>query len=69
MIESPLIQEIVVRTRHEAIVCVLEARFGAVPSEIVTALQAIVDEMKLDALIRWAATCPDLEAFRSRLTA
>ncbi len=31
MIESPLIQEIVARSKHESILQVLEERFGSVP--------------------------------------
>ena len=69
MIESPLIQELMAQRMHKDILRVLAARFGPVPPEIVAALQAIVDETKLDALVEWAATCPDLEAFRTRLTA
>jgi hypothetical protein len=34
MIESPLIQQIVARAKHESIVQFLEARFGAVPAEV-----------------------------------
>jgi predicted transposase YdaD len=67
MIESPLIQEIVARTRHEAILGFLEARFGSVPPEVVTQLRTILDEEQLRDLNRHAALCPDLAAFQARL--
>jgi hypothetical protein len=72
MIESPLIQElmseVVAKERHKYIVGVLEERFGSVPQDILTALGAIQDAERLDQLNRWAVRCPDLEAFRQRLT-
>lgn len=67
MIDSPLIQELVAERAHKDILLVLTARFAMVPPEIVTGLQAIQDEKKLDELVDWAGRCPDLEAFRSRL--
>jgi hypothetical protein len=77
MIESPLIEEIVNRAksegRHEAmyenIVQVLEARFGSVPQEISIVLRTILDDSQLADLLKWAALCPNLEAFRARLSA
>jgi hypothetical protein len=68
MIESPLIQEIVARSKHEAIVLFLEARFGAVPADVTVHLTGILDEQRLQDLTRYAARCPDLEAFRARLS-
>jgi hypothetical protein len=68
MIESPLIQEIVARTRHEYIRYFLEARFGSIPPEIGARLEAIVDEQKLRDLAHYAALCPDLESFRAELS-
>jgi len=69
MIESPLIQEIVSRTKHSAIVRFLAARFGPVPQDIVTILQTVSDEQRLDELVDWAGRCPDLDAFRTQLSA
>ncbi len=68
MIESPLIQELVAERAHKYILLVLTDRFGTVPPEIISALPPIQDEKKLDELVVWASRCPDLEAFRSRLT-
>jgi hypothetical protein len=45
----------------------LEARFGGVPEQIRSTLQGIRDEQELDALIKTAARCPDLAAFRAHL--
>ena len=71
MIESPLIQElrqeVVAERVHKAILRFLAARFGSVPPEIEVAVRAIQDEARLDLLVDWAALCPDLEAFRTRL--
>ena len=69
MIESPLIQELVAETKHKDILRFLAARFGPVPQDIVSALQEIQDEQRLDNLVEWAGLCPDLQAFRSRLSA
>jgi hypothetical protein len=72
MIESPLIEEIVNRAkseaRHEDILRFLKGRFDSVPQEIITAVQLIVDNVKLEDLVDWAARCPNLDAFRSRLS-
>ena len=42
MLESPLIQEIVVEAKREMIWAVLGARFGRVSAEVVAALQPVV---------------------------
>ncbi len=68
MIESPLIQELIAENSQKHIVRFLTARFGTVPQEIVTALRNIQDEQRLDSLVEWAGLCPDLEAFRARLS-
>jgi hypothetical protein len=72
MIESPLLQELLAETKRETmkqtLLRLLAARFGSVPQDITAALQAIPDRPQLEELIDWAARCPDLEAFRTRLT-
>jgi predicted transposase YdaD len=72
MIESPLIQELMDQAKREclqaAIVGVLEARFAAVPAEIVALLRSVREQSRLEALNRQAAVCPDLEAFRIHLS-
>ena len=53
-----------VRGQARTLLRVLRARFGNVPAELETAIQATTD---LDQLDRWAdtaATAPTLEAFR-----
>ena len=71
MIESPLIQELrqefMAQRGHKDVLLVLAVRFGSVPPEIEAAVRAIQDEARLDLLVDWAALCPDLEAFRTRL--
>jgi hypothetical protein len=71
MIESPLIQEMMAKkeaeTMHKAIVAVLEERFGPVPEDITAALTLVVDEDRLRGLVRQAARCADLNAFRASL--
>jgi hypothetical protein len=67
MIESPLIQELLAKWAHNYIVILLEARFGSVPPELATQLRTILDEDKLDELVRRAGTCPTLGAFETFL--
>jgi hypothetical protein len=72
MIESPLIQEMMAKntaqTMHNAIVAVLEARFGSVPEDVVAALSLVLGEDHLRRLVKQAARCGDLEAFRAVLS-
>ena len=71
MIESPLIKEIVEETeqkaKQEAILEVLQTRFGSVPEAMAERLCAVGGEKKLKALLKHAVRCTDLEAFRKRL--
>lgn len=69
MIESPLLQEIIAETKHDAILRFLNARFGPVPTDIVTRVRTIDDAQQLDGLFTVVAQCPDLEALRTRLQA
>ena len=55
-------------TLREAVLTILQARFGSVPAEQVPAVNAIADEVRLRELQRLAATCPDLAAFAAGLT-
>jgi hypothetical protein len=68
MIESPLIRELQAESRHKDILRVLNFRFGPIPTDVSTGLRAITEDNKLDELIDWALRCPDLDAFRSRLS-
>jgi hypothetical protein len=67
MIESPLINQIVAENTQETILTVLEARFGSVPEEIAERLRKLHGQKKLKALVKQAALCRDLGAFRKRL--
>jgi predicted transposase YdaD len=67
VIESPLIKEIVAESLQEAILELLQDRFGAVPREVATPLRAVLSKKKLLELNKLAARCPDLETFRTRL--
>lgn len=51
-------------TAHQYIVTVLEARFADVPVDLAEEIEAIDDEKQLRGLVRLAASCPDLDAFR-----
>ena len=72
MIESPWLKEIVEEREAERqrkdIEEVLASRFGSVPAEVRTGLQTITDPARLLELIRWVGRCPDLDAFRARLS-
>ena len=73
MIESPLLDDMKVLFRqmaqHDLILEAIDERFGSVPEEIASNIRSIRDSNRLSALHRYAISCPDLEAFRSRLTA
>jgi hypothetical protein len=69
MIESPLIQEPIAERTRETLVDVLVARFGAKAESVKTELKAIDDEAQLKELVRHAATCRSLSAFRKQLSA
>ena len=67
ILESPLIQELMVQQTHRDILQVLEARLNAVPPEITLQLRTVMDEQKLSELLRLAAQCRDIESFREGL--
>jgi predicted transposase YdaD len=71
MLEIPFLDEIVKEktreTAREDIVTVLETRFGEVPQELVEGVESVVDEKRLKGLVRSAAACPDLAAFREAI--
>ncbi len=71
MIESPVLQELKAEWTAEAIagaiVAVLTARFGERASGLREAIPTNSGREDLDALLRFAATCPDPESFRARL--
>jgi hypothetical protein len=80
MLEIPFLDEIVMEKTREAareaarvtaratacqgVVTVLEARFGDVPCDLAQEIESVDDEMQLRGLLRVAASCPDLDAFR-----
>jgi hypothetical protein len=71
MIKSPMFQELVAeytqQARQRAILEVLEARFGPVPDEVNAAVRRTIEDAELSALVKAAASCPDLDAFRAHL--
>jgi predicted transposase YdaD len=69
MIESPVLQRVLAENSHKMILAALETRFGTVPADISTAVRAILDGERLEQLIRVAAGCPNLDAFREQLLA
>lgn len=70
MLELPFLDEFidktVAKTRADDILDFLESRFDSRPDDLADELQAL-DEQELKALNRFAAVCPDLEAFRQRV--
>ena len=77
MLEIPFLDEIVImektrvtacETARQDIVTVLEARFGDVPRDLSEEIESVVDAKQLRGLVRLAASCPDLDAFRNGLT-
>lgn len=81
MIESPVFDDVkailreryeteaTLRTLRKSVLANLEARFGSVPEERIAVLNTLTDEPRLEALHRFAATCPNLDAFVAELTA
>jgi hypothetical protein len=71
MIESPLLEElfadITAETQRNAILEFLTARFTTVTPEIKSSLAKVTDSARLKELIHWAANCPDLNTFRTKL--
>jgi hypothetical protein len=71
IMETPIMQEVVAlagaKQMHRAIGRVLQSRFGQIPEVLRSKLETVMEAAKLDTLIDWATTCPDLEAFRDRL--
>jgi hypothetical protein len=72
MIESPVLQELKAEWTREArrrtIVDFVIARFGAQAEDVGSLLEIIDDEGRLKELVTFAAVCPDLEAFRRRIS-
>ncbi len=71
MLESPVIQDLLTAqartTAQEDIVTFLEERFGHVPEDFAMEIRSVVEEDRLRELVRKAASCADLEAFRKAL--
>ena len=71
MIESPFLiefeEKIGRRKLQGAILDCLDARFGSVPEEISSLVRSVANETRLNALLRFAATCADLTALRAQL--
>ena len=76
MIESPLLQEIVERTRqeatmeslHKAIVRILRTRFGGIPEEVMTAVNKVADPQTVDQLFKFAVISLDHNSFQQRMS-
>jgi hypothetical protein len=52
---------------QECIISSLEPRFGTMPDDVKAKVAAVTDLPRLKALVRLAATCPDLAAFVAQL--
>jgi len=66
MIESPLLQKMIARSLHEAILELLKDRF-TVPRDVTRGIREVIDEKKLRRLNKVAAKCGDIDAFREAL--
>jgi len=55
-------------TLREAVVEVLRARFGELPTSLISAVNAIADPALLKRLLRLAVTSPSPEAFEKSLS-
>jgi hypothetical protein len=72
VIESPLLNRILAQKARESTQAhalrFLKKRFGEVPEEIAEKLRTVEDDSRLADLLEFSMNCPDLEAFRLRLT-
>jgi hypothetical protein len=72
MLELPYLDKLFAikerRVQQRHILDVLDARFGKPPEDLAEKVRSRDDADVLQDLLRFAATCPDLEAFRVRLT-
>jgi len=67
MKESKIIEEFQVETQREAVLKVLDARFGPrAAEEFAPLLTSVTDSERLDRLLRLAAQSPDVKRFRER---
>jgi hypothetical protein len=71
MIASPVLMEFVneriCAARRADIIHFLTERFGAAAEDLAAEMEPIEDKRRLDELVKVAASCPDLAAFRERL--
>ena len=56
-----------IESKQDAILDVLRARFNEPPADVVKHLRKVAKEKRLNDLVRYAAICPDLQAFLDRL--
>ena len=56
-----------IRKAREAVLDVLEARFGPPPPRLIKTIQAIEDSERLSDLLRQAATVASLSAFQGEI--
>jgi hypothetical protein len=68
MLDSPGLKDFVSKRLQRLIASLLRDRFGEVSDVLLAQLGKVTDDDQLDNLNRWAAKCPDLAAFRARLT-
>jgi hypothetical protein len=67
LIESPVLKQLIAEVKQKSIIGFLTGRFGTVPPEVVAHLRRFRSKKTLNNLIRHAAQCPDLDAFRAKL--
>ena len=67
MIESPVLEQFVAEHLHRAIRGVLSTRFGSLPPELEVKLGTIIDDDRLQELVKLATSCLNLEAFQREL--
>ena len=72
MLEFPLLERLMsereVEIRRRDLLRVLAARFGPISPALDTQLRSVTVQAQLDELLDLAALCPNLDAFRARLT-
>ncbi len=68
IVERVAHEKLLIAKRGEALLVLIEARFGRGPQDLAEQIRSILDSDHLMDLIRKAASAPDLDTFRKELS-
>ena len=67
MTDFPAVQELLVERRRDDLLRFLKARFGELPETLISRVNQINTESRLEDLVDYAGECSSLSAFSQRL--